>query len=91
VAVSETKSIARIARRMVLSNKALSVLVPILEETPAWNALQIRDLFGSCGVAIHQWDKVGTDRITFQRIPTLFVVHDSEVIDAKLLPAESLG
>jgi len=32
VAVSETKSIARIARRSVLSENALSVLVPILEE-----------------------------------------------------------
>jgi len=41
---------------MVLSNKALSVLVPIPEETPGWNALQNRDLFGSCGVAIHKWD-----------------------------------
>jgi hypothetical protein len=38
VAVSETKSIARIARRTVLSNNALSVLVSILEETPGWHA-----------------------------------------------------
>jgi hypothetical protein len=35
VAVSETKSIARIARRTVLSNNALSVLVSILEGTRA--------------------------------------------------------
>jgi hypothetical protein len=37
VAVSGTKSIARIARRTVLSNNALSVFVPILEETPGWH------------------------------------------------------
>ena len=65
VAVSETKSIARIARRSALSENALSVslsvLVPILEETLGWNALQIRDLFTSCGVAIHEWDKIRTD------------------------------
>src|SRR6266478_8228080 len=42
-AVSETKSITRIARRSVLSENALSVLVPILEETLGWNALQILD------------------------------------------------
>jgi hypothetical protein len=38
----------------VLSKNVLSVLVPILEEAPGWNALQIRDLFSSCGVAIHE-------------------------------------
>jgi len=91
VAVSETKSVARIARRMVLSNKALSVFVPILEETPGWNALENRDLFNSCGVAIHEWDKVRTHWVTFQRIPTPFVVNETEATDSKLLPAASLG
>ena len=37
VAVSETKSITRIARRTVLSNNARRVLVSILEETPGWH------------------------------------------------------
>jgi len=37
VAVSETKSTARIARRTVVSNNALSVLVSILEETREWH------------------------------------------------------
>ena len=92
VAVSETKSIARIARRSVLSENALSVLVPILEETLGWNALQIRDLFTSCGVAIHEWDKIRTDWVTFQRIPTPFVVNETEITnDSKLPPAASLG
>jgi phosphoserine phosphatase len=92
VAVSETKSIARIARRSVLSENALSVLVPILEETLGWNALQIRDLFTSCGVAIHEWDKIRTDWVTFQRIPTPFIVNKTEITtDSKLLPAASLG
>ncbi len=92
VAVSETKSIARIARRSVLSENALSVLVPILEETLGWNALQIRDLFTSCGVAIHEWDKIRTDWLTFHRTPTPFVVNETEITnDSKLLPAASLG
>ena len=32
IAVSETKSVGRIARRSVLSDNALSVLVPVLED-----------------------------------------------------------
>jgi len=77
VAVSETKSIARIARRTVLSDNALSVLVPILEETLGWTALQIRDLFTSCGVAIHEWDKIRAGWVTFHRVPTPFVVNET--------------
>jgi hypothetical protein len=91
VAVSETKSIARIAKRTVLSNNALSVLVSILEKTPGWNGAQIRDLFTSCGVAIHEWDKVRTDWVTFQRIPTPLVVNETKATDSKLLPAALLG
>jgi hypothetical protein len=76
---------------MVLGNKALGDLVPILEETRGWNALQNRDLFGSCGVAIHRWDEVRPHRITFQRIPTPFVVNETEVTDSKLLLAAWFG
>jgi len=82
---SETKSIARIAGRGVLSENALSVLVPILEETLGWNGAQIRDLFTSCGVVIHEWDKVRTDWVTFQRIPTPFVVNETEATDSASL------
>jgi hypothetical protein len=73
----------------VLSDNALSVLVPILEETLGWNALQIRDLFTSCGVAIHEWDKIRTDWLTFHQIPTLFVVKETDANNSKLLSTES--
>ena len=73
----------------MLSDNALSVPVPILEETPGWNALQIRDLFTSCGVAIHEWDKIRTDWFTFHRIPTPFVSNETGANDSKLLPALS--
>ena len=89
VAVSETKSIARIARRTVLSDNALSVLIPVLEETLGWNAGQIRDLSTSCGVAIHGWDKIRTDWLTFHRTPTPFVVNRNGRRDSELLLAES--
>ena len=44
IAVSETKYIAQIARRTVLSDDALSVLVPVLEDIVGWDASQIRDV-----------------------------------------------
>ena len=47
IAVSETKLIAQIARRTVLSDDALSVLVPVLEEIVGWRSTEIRTLFES--------------------------------------------
>ena len=85
MAVSETKSIAWIARRTVLSDNALSVLVPIVEETHGWKALRNRDLFTSCGIAIHEWDKIRTDWLTFHRIPGPFVSNETGTNDSKLL------
>jgi hypothetical protein len=55
IAVSQTKSIGRIATRTVLSDNALSGLVPILEDILGWNAHQIRELFTSYGLALHDW------------------------------------
>jgi len=90
VAISETKSIARIAQRSVLSENALSVLIPMLEETLGWNAGQIRDLFTSCGVAIQEWDKVRTDWLTFHRAPTPWLPNETRATGSKLLPALSV-
>ena len=63
----EAKSIGRIARRTVLSDDALSVFVPILEDILKWNARQIRELFASYGLALHDWDKIRTDWLTFHK------------------------
>jgi hypothetical protein len=65
IAVSESKSIGRIARRTVLSDNALSVLVPILEDIVKWDSVQIREWFASYGLALQDWDKIRTDWITF--------------------------
>lgn len=43
VAVLVARTIAQIARRTVLSDDALSVLVSILEESAGWNRPHIRD------------------------------------------------
>lgn len=66
IAVSENKHIAPIAKRTVLSDNALGVLVPILEEIVGWPRWRIRALFESYGFLIQEWDKVQTDWLTIR-------------------------
>jgi HAD superfamily phosphoserine phosphatase-like hydrolase len=70
IAVSETKAIGRVAQRTVLSENALSVLVPILEDILGWDSHQIRELFTSYGLTLHDWDKIRTDWLTFHKATT---------------------
>jgi HAD superfamily phosphoserine phosphatase-like hydrolase len=65
IAVSEAKSIGRIAQRTVLSDNAFSVVVPILEDVLKWDASRIRELFATHGLAMQEWDKIRTDWLTF--------------------------
>jgi HAD superfamily phosphoserine phosphatase-like hydrolase len=67
IAVSEAKFLGRIAKRTVLSESALSVLVPILEDILKWNSVQIREVFESYSLALQEWDKTRTDWLTFQQ------------------------
>src|SRR5271157_6530561 len=64
IAVSENKYLAPIAKRSVISDSALSILIPVLEEVVGWNPPRIRELFESKGLIIQQWDKVQTDMLT---------------------------
>jgi phosphoserine phosphatase len=63
IAVSENRQLARIARRTVLSDDAFSVTVPMLEQVLGWGAPEIRALFASHGLALHEWEKARTDRV----------------------------
>ena len=74
--MSETKSVGRIARRSVLSDNALSVLVPVLEDIVHWNSAQIRELFASYGLALQAWDKIRTDWLTFHEPTPRRAVQD---------------
>ena len=65
IAVSENKYITSIAARTVLSDDALSVLAPILEEVLGWGSARICELFESRGMALREWDKLRTDAISF--------------------------
>jgi hypothetical protein len=64
IAVSENQYITQIARRTVLGEDALSVLVPVLEELLGWDSARIRFFFESNGFAMREWSKVRTDTIT---------------------------
>lgn len=66
IAASEAREIAQIARRTVISDDALSVLVPILEEIVGYGPGQIRALFESQGLVIQEWDRVRTDWLTIR-------------------------
>jgi phosphoserine phosphatase len=64
IAVSQARHIAQVAKRTVLSDDALSVAIPILEELAQCGADDIRALFDRHGFVIHEWDKVRTDWLT---------------------------
>jgi len=64
IAASEAKLVAQIARRTIIGDDALSVLVPVLEEIVGMNAARIRAFFEEHGLAIQEWDRVRTDWLT---------------------------
>ena len=66
IAVSEAKFVTHIARRTVLSDDALSVLVPLLAEIAGWDTARIRALFEEHGFSVQEWNKVRTDSVTIR-------------------------
>ena len=70
IAVSENRYLAPIAKRSVISDSALAILVPILEEVVGWDSAKIRCLFEDKGLLIQQWDKVQTDMLTIVPVAT---------------------
>jgi HAD superfamily phosphoserine phosphatase-like hydrolase len=66
IAVSEAKYITRVARRTVLSDNAMSVLVPVLEKVMRWDSAKIRRFFASYGLTLLEWEKTRTDIMTIQ-------------------------
>ncbi|MFZ3341844.1 MAG: HAD-IB family phosphatase [Terriglobales bacterium] len=66
IAVSESKHVAQIAKRTVLSDNALATLVPILEEIAGWTRPRIRQLFEAYGFLIQGWESTQTDWVTLR-------------------------
>ncbi len=75
IAVSEAKYITRVARRTVLSDNTMSVLVPVLEEVMRWDSARIRRMFASYGLTLREWDKTRTDMLTIQDSTVPVAVH----------------
>ncbi|HYF38159.1 MAG TPA: haloacid dehalogenase-like hydrolase [Gemmatimonadales bacterium] len=71
VAVSENRFLTPIARRTVLSDDVLSVLVPVLEDIVGLDATGIRGFFGSHGFVLQEWDKARTDSLIIRGVPGL--------------------
>ena len=69
IAVSEAEFITRIARRTVLSDNAMSVLVPVLEEVLRWDSSKIRRYFATQGLMLREWGKMRTDLLTIEESP----------------------
>jgi HAD superfamily phosphoserine phosphatase-like hydrolase len=69
ISVSENKQLARIAKSTVLSDSAFSILVPILDQLLHWRTGEIRELFESHGLALHEWEKDRTDRVKIGQVP----------------------
>jgi phosphoserine phosphatase len=66
IAVSQERSISEVARRTVVSEDALGVLVPVLEEIAGYGPTEIRELFDRRGFVIQEWEKVRTDWLTIR-------------------------
>lgn len=71
IAVSESEYIGQIAKRTILSDDAISVVIPILEDIIGWNdQSRIRTFFESRGLQIQEWEQVITDYLTIRQSPT---------------------
>ena len=68
IAVSENRQLAQIAKRTILSDNAFSIMVPILDQLLHWETRDIRALFESYGLALHEWEKERTDRVKISEI-----------------------
>ena len=83
IAVSEAKFITRAARRTVLSDSAMSVLVPVLEEVLRWDSAKIRRFFASNGLMLREWDKTRTDMLTIEDTTAPPVAASAQQLNAQ--------
>jgi phosphoserine phosphatase len=66
IAASEAGDIPRIAKRTIVSDDAMSVLVPILEDIVGYSPGEVRAFFEHHGLLIQDWDRVRTDWLTIR-------------------------
>jgi len=66
IAASETRLVTPIARRTILADDALSVLVPVLEDIVGLDRAGVRGYFEFRGFVIREWDRMTTDRLSIE-------------------------
>lgn len=66
IAVSPSPYLGHISRRTVLSDNALSVLAPILENCLGYNQAQIKEFFNDIGHPIYKWNRAQTEWLTIE-------------------------
>lgn len=64
IAVSENRHLATIAKRIVLSDDAFSILVPVLDQIVGCGRGEIRSLFESYRLTLQGWERERTERVT---------------------------
>jgi len=82
IAVSEAEYISRIARRTVLSDNAMSVLVPVLEEVLRWDSSKIRRYFATQGLMLREWGKMRTDHLTIEESAEVPAAPETEQVQS---------
>jgi hypothetical protein len=75
IAVSEAEFITRVAKRTVLSDNAMSALVPVMEDVLRWDSARIRREFATYGLILREWGKSRTDQLLIQESPELIPVE----------------
>ena len=66
IAVSENHYLTQIAKRTILSDNVLAVLVPILQDLLGWSSMRIRAFFEFQGFTLQEWDRMRTDWLTIR-------------------------
>ena len=61
----------------MLSDNAMSVLVPVLEEVLRWDSSQIRRYFATQGLMLREWGKMRTDHLTIEESPEVSPAQES--------------
>jgi phosphoserine phosphatase len=68
IAASENRMLRGIAKRTVVSDNAMGIAVPVLEQIVGSNPDEIRDVFRSFQLTLQQWERERADRITVEAV-----------------------
>jgi phosphoserine phosphatase len=71
IAVSENKYLTPIAKRTLLGDDTVGVVIPVLEEVAGWNVARIRSFLESYGLVLQEWAKTRTDSLVIRRLDVI--------------------